>query len=378
MKTKYITTLVLLAIALKGFAQFGEEEMPVLNNTTETDLTAVFSGGTSVYSIKPPEILNAAKEDEEAPEEIEEEEIGLSFSGSVDAYYRVNFNGNFENAPATSFANLPGFSLGMANLIVSQEGKKTGFTADIVVGPRGAEAVFGSPAPLNLVNQLYGYWNVNDKLKFTLGNFNTFLGYEVISPTGNFNYSTSYMFSYGPFSHAGLKADIDLGKGFSLMAGVFNPTDFTDFNPLNDYVGGAQLGYDFGKGSVYLNTLFDGNFFQIDLTGGVDISDKVYLGINTTSASDSFYGGALYVQMAATDALKIGTRLEYFADEGIEVVGSGENVFDATLSVNYTIGKLTIIPEFRVDLVSKEMFEDGNGGMSDSLTSGLLAIVYGF
>jgi len=76
--------------------------------------------------------------------------------------------------------------------------------------------------------------------------------------------------------------------------------------------------------------------------------------------------------------LKIGTRLEYFADEGIGVVGTGENVFDATLSANYTVGKLTIIPEFRLDLVSQDMFDDGNGGMNDSLASGVLAVVYGF
>ena len=44
----------------------------------------------------------------------------------------------------------------------------------------------------------------------TLGNFNTFLGYEVISPAANFNYSTSYMFSYGPFSHTGMKLDFSV------------------------------------------------------------------------------------------------------------------------------------------------------------------------
>ena len=153
----------------------------------------------------------------------------FTIGGSIDAYYRTNLQGtnNPENggtlAPGTSFANLPGFSLGMFNLISSYEGKKTGFVADMVFGPRGAEAVFGSPAPLNIVNQLYAYWNITDKVKATIGNFNTFLGYEVISPTGNFNYSTSYAFSYGPFSHTGLKLDFDLGKGFSGMIGVLTP-----------------------------------------------------------------------------------------------------------------------------------------------------------
>ncbi len=376
MKTTCITNIIAFAVAILQINAQSTQVAEITSNIIQTDLSEVFSGATTTYSF--PSIDTSELVDETTSEDEAAAASGLSLSGSVDAYYRVNFSGDFNNAPGTSFANLPGFSLGMANLILSQEGKKAGFTADIVVGPRGAEAVFGSEAPLNLVNQLYGYWNATDKLTFTLGNFNTFLGYEVISPTGNFNYSTSYMFSYGPFSHAGLKADIDLGNGFSFMAGVFNPTDFTDFNPLNEYVGGAQLGYDFGKGSLYLNSLFGANFFQVDLTGSVDISDKIYLGVNATSASNNFCGGALYLQVAATDTFKIGTRLEYFADKGIEVVGINEHVFDATLSANYSIGNLTIIPEFRVDLVSQDMFDDGNGGYRNSLASGLLAITYGF
>ncbi len=69
-----------------------------------------------------------------------------------------------------------------------------------------------------------------------------FLGYEVISAAGNFNYSTSYLFSSGPFSHVGLKADFALGEDFSLMLAVMNPTD-TNNNATGDYGFGAQLGY---------------------------------------------------------------------------------------------------------------------------------------
>ena len=97
--------------------------------------------------------------------------------------------------------------MGMANIIMSYEGEKSGFVADLVFSPRGADAVFGSPQAgdfyrsSNMVNQLYAYYNVSDSFTLTMGNFNTFLGYEVISPVANFNYTTSYMFSYGPFSH---------------------------------------------------------------------------------------------------------------------------------------------------------------------------------
>ena len=84
-----------------------------------------------------------------AQEETAEEKGSLTLSGSLDAYFRTNFNGsnkgeNFQ-APATSFANLPGFSLGMANVIATYQGKKVGAVADLVFGPRGEDAVFGSP-----------------------------------------------------------------------------------------------------------------------------------------------------------------------------------------------------------------------------------------
>lgn len=310
----------------------------------------------------------------------------LNISGSVDVYYRANLRGtnNPENggmlAPATSFANLPGFSLGMFNLITSYDAKKVGFVADLVVGPRGAEAVFGSSPALNLVNQLYGYWNITDKITATIGNFNTFLGYEVISPTANFNYSTSYMFSYGPFSHTGLKLDFDLGGGFSGMLGVFNPTDYTDYNPFAEYVGGAQLGYENDKGGAWLNFLLSSGFYQVDITTGWQVTDAAYLGFNATTAQESFAGAAVYFQYATSEALSLGIRGEYFSDSGIEVVGNDESVIDFTLSANYKVGNMTIIPEFRMDFYSNEsvLLDGANDTYGKSLPSFLLAAVYSF
>jgi hypothetical protein len=152
-----------------------------------------------------------------AQEEPTTEEPTFSIAGSIDTYYRSS-----EYAPGTSFGNLPGFALGMANVILSYEGEKSGFVADFVFGPRGTDAVFNSTGSSNIVNQLYAYYNVSDSFTLTLGNFNTFLGYEVISPVANFNYTTSYMFSYGPFSHTGLKADIALTDDVSIMLGMLN------------------------------------------------------------------------------------------------------------------------------------------------------------
>jgi hypothetical protein len=310
----------------------------------------------------------------------QEEEKTFTLTGSVDTYFRGNISGGtFDSAPGSSFANQPGFSLGMINLIAAYEGEKVGFVADMVYGPRGADAVFGSVGnSSSIVNQLYAYWKVSEKVTLTMGNFNTFLGYEVISPTANFNYSTSYLFSYGPFSHSGIKADFVLGENSSLMLAVMNPTDATEFNPNGSYALGAQL----GLSGQYFNLLVDPSFLEVDYTGGFDLSDSFFLGINAAynSGNDDaagFYGAALYPQIATSDSFKIGLRAEYFVEDGdFGAIGTGvadSSVFATTLTGNYSIGSLTIIPELRLDSASEAAFVGDK-----ALSSFALAAVYSF
>ncbi|GLB50611.1 porin [Neptunitalea lumnitzerae] len=317
----------------------------------------------------------------------------LSISGSVDAYFRANLtapNDEMMVAPGTSFANLPGFALGMANVVASYDGEKAGFVADLVFGPRGTDAVFASPMYSNtgdIINQLYAYWNVSESVTLTMGNFNTFLGYEVISPVANFNYSTSYMFSYGPFSHTGLKADFALSEDFSLMLAVMNSTDLTEFNPDGKYTGGLQLGY---KGQ-FLNVLYGKQTglyeptFQVDYTGGFDLSEEFFLGINATyndTDSVGFYGAALYPQYTFSESFALGLRGEYFAESGdFGAIGTGvedSSVFAVTLTGNYMVEDLTIKPELRLDSTSEEAFIDNDLEASKSLASFLIAFVYSF
>lgn len=319
----------------------------------------------------------------------DEEKKSFEISGSIDAYYRANLTApNDENAiaPGSSFANLPGFALGMANVIASYEGEKVGFVADLVFGPRGTDAIFASPmysATGNIVNQLYAYWNVSESVTLTLGNFNTFLGYEVISPVANFNYSTSYLFSYGPFSHTGFKADFALSDDLSLMLGVFNDTDLTEFNPTGDYAAGAQLGY----AGQYLNVLYDPSFFEIDFTGGFDLSDEFFLGINAAYLAveddgPGFMGAALYPQYTISDDFTLGLRGEYFAEDGnFGAIGSGvadTSVITATLTGSYTVDNLIIKPELRLDSASDDAFIDNDLAATKSLGSFLIAAIYQF
>ena len=305
----------------------------------------------------------------------------FNFSGTVDTYFRASFTED-PVAPGTSFANLNGFSLGMANFIVSYEGEKSGFVADLVFGPRGSDAVFGSVGNSSeMVNQLYAYYNIAEGVTVTLGNFNTFLGYEVISPAANFNYSTSYMFSYGPFSHTGAKVDFSISDDVSLMVGVFNQTDQTEANYDRYTAFGAQLGL-YGQ---YLNLLAGDEYFQLDYTGGFDLSDSFFLGINATTATlagdTGFAGVALYPQLTASDSFAIGLRGEFFSETdgfGALVSDGDADNFSLTLTGSFTSGNFIFKPELRLDSASSEIFAISPTETSESLASFVMAMIYTF
>ncbi|MFD2916445.1 outer membrane beta-barrel protein [Psychroserpens luteus] len=307
----------------------------------------------------------------------------VTFSGSVDAYYQTNltstdqaiFGDNADEFQSfgTSFANETGFALGMANVIASYESGKVGAVADLAFGPKGDDATGGYN-----INQLYAYWNVSEGTTLTLGRFNTFLGYEVISPTGNFNYSTSYLFSNGPFSHVGLKADFTLSEDFSLMAAIMNPTDVNN-NTTGDYAIGAQLGY----AGQYLNFYYDSGIvlgFEVDYTGGFDITDDFYLGINAAYADndgEGFYGAALYPQYGLNKSFSLGLRGEYFQTAS-EFVEDDLSVIGLTLTGSYTVDDLTIKPELRMDSGSEEIFADADLMGTKSLATFLVGAIYSF
>lgn len=310
-----------------------------------------------------------------AQEETEEKKVSLS--GSVDAYYQsyLSASDNVEQSFGTSFANETGFALGMANIIASYDGEKVGVVADVVFGPRGDAAI----GDYNL-NQLYAYWNVSKSTTLTFGRFNTYLGYEVIAPTGNFNYSTSYLFSSGPFSHVGLKADFGLSDDVSLMLAVMNATDINN-NTTGDYALGAQVGFY----SQYLNLYYDSGIvlgFEIDYTGGFDLSDTFFLGINgayQNNDGSGFHGVALYPQVATSDDFSIGLRGELlgYHDSNVDDLPS---VFSATLTGSYTLDSLTIKPEIRLDSWGNdfEPYLNSDSEFSNSLSAFTLAAIYSF
>lgn len=328
----------------------------------------------------------------------------FKLSGSADVYYRYNFNDPAKTIQPlynnlTSFTpSQSSFELGMVSVKGEHSFGKASMVADIGFGRRVEDFSYNdNPAKNGFVSlanieQLYVSYAISDKFKLTMGKWATHVGYELVDAYLNRNYSMSYMFSYGPFFHTGLKADIGLGGKSALMAGIANPTDYSTTTSSSKFVIGqfstgssndklkAYLNYQGGKVSPGISL----NQFDVVLTGAV--SDKFSIGYNGTVQSrkkssesgNSWWGSALYFNLDPVSNFGLTLRTEYFHDEK-SVAGVGSNIFATTLSGNIKISKLTIIPELRLDNASTAVFSKSNGSSNTKNTAtALLAAVYSF
>jgi hypothetical protein len=331
----------------------------------------------------------------------------FKLSGSADVYYKYNLNRN-NTDNKTSFTNSHNsFELGMISLKVEHNFKKGSIVADLGFGRRAAEFSYNDdPAETKslamAIKQLYIGYELTDKIKISMGSFGTHVGYELVDAYLNRNYSMSYMFSNGPFFSTGVKADFVLSSSMTAMVGVFNPTDLKSVT-LNDhkYIG-AQIGYAPAETPVklYLNYIEGKDTFniqnhQIDFVATYQVNTLLGLGYNGTystykdtkikDGADSkanWWGSALYINCDFTEAFGLTLRGEYFSDKkGLKVFAGmpeGGSVVAGTLSFNYRVGNLTIVPEFRLDKASKDIFNKSSGEPGSTTSNVLLAALYHF
>jgi hypothetical protein len=314
----------------------------------------------------------------------------LVIFGSVDTYYKNDFSGfkkadGSSNIPTSFATDQNSISIGMIDLGVKKKVGKAAFVGEMSFGPRGQYQSLpaGVAGDSYHIQNLYVSYDLSDKFTMTAGYMATFVGYEVISPTGNFNYSTSYLFTNGPFQNAGLKGTYTFSDKASLMVGVFNDT-WNSYSSTKDVSTlGAQLFLSPAKGwTAYINLVAGKTSgTEIDLTTAYQITDAFKLGLNAAdfnapNGPGGFSGVALYPQIAASSAVTFGLRAEYFK---FKDVGAGsESVKAFTLTSNIKAGPLTIIPEVRLDSFKDQVFLNKDMLPTKQASQFVLAAVYAF
>lgn len=325
-----------------------------------------------------------------------------TITGSVDVYYRYNFNNPIPVPGSvithinnyTSFTNAHNsFELGMASIRADHTFGKASATVDLGFGKRAEEFSYAdvSNSTLFAIKQAYVSYALSDKFKLTMGKWATHIGYELVDAYLNRNYSMDYMFSYGPFTHTGLKADIGLGGKSAMMVGIANTTDVVSTTASRKFaLAQFSTASKNDKVKAYLN--YQGSYndsssvTQFDLVVTAALSSMFSIGYNGTVQSvkyysqsgNSWWGSALYFNLDPTPAFGITLRAEYFDNKKAILAAPSTSIVDVTLSPNFKIGNLTIIPEIRLDAGKDEIFFKNDGTTAKTTISGILAATYHF
>lgn len=324
----------------------------------------------------------------------------FSITGSADVYYRYDFAKTKANN-FTSFTNSHNsFALGMASLKAEHKSEKVGAVIDLGFGQRAKEFSYTDEGISAAIKQLYISYSPAEWLKFTAGTWATHVGYELLDPQLNRNYSMSYMFTNGPFSHTGAKADLTKGKhGF--MIGVSNATDYR--MPPDEQINKKFLigQYSFTASDnvkIYLNYVGGkgpdtSKTNQFDAVATAKFSDKFNIGfnatVNNTQSWDgtknleglSWWGSALYLNVDPQPWFGLTLRGEYFNDKNnlkLTMSPEGCDMFGTTLSAIFKVNSFIIIPELRMDHSNHAIFVDKNGAAKKSFGSFLVAAIYSF
>jgi len=272
-----------------------------------------------------------------------------------------------------------------------------GMVADIGFGNRAEEFSYNDDNTRFIVKQAYLSYTPWENVKFTAGSWATHIGYELVDPV-NRNYSMSYLFSKGPFFHTGLKAEATRGKS-SYMLGIANPSDLKSANFSTKFLV-AQYGFtgsnDFKAYINYQGGKFnDTRLNQLDVVVTTPLSDQFSVGLNASMLTmapkindkygkgDSWWGSAVYINADPVSWLGLTLRGEYFSDnkqltDVFGIASKGGEVFGTTLSANFKIDNLTIIPEIRFDNASEEIFTRHSGVQVKRSATALVAAVYKF
>jgi Putative beta-barrel porin-2, OmpL-like. bbp2 len=331
----------------------------------------------------------------------------ITYSGSLDAYYRYNFADKANNY--TSFTNSQNsFELGMASIkaeATSLKGK-AGAVIDLGFGRRAEEFSYydgdskNGFATLSAIKQAYITYEASKKVKITAGKFATHVGYELLDAPLNRNYSMSYMFTNGPFFHTGVKADIKAGP-VAFMVGLTNYTDqttstTTSKNFIAQVSGGSKnekikffvnysgfAGADEGKNPSGLKSLS-----QFDAVVTAVVTKKFNVGYNgtvqnrtqvsgSTTANGSWIGNALYFNYDYSSKIGYTLRSEYISDNKTVYFGT-KHIFANTISLNAKVGDLIFVPELRFENSQSNIYLKNNGSPTKSTASGLIAVMYKF
>ena len=308
-------------------------------------------------------------------------EESSSYTIYFDGYFKSDFSKQSTNNK-TSFTNSnQSLQLGMASIKLDHNKGNFAGTLDLGLGKRAQEFSYNDNGVAQAIKQAYISYAPMNGLKITVGKWATHIGYELLDAYSNRNYSMSYAFSYGPFFHTGIRADIALGGKSAMMIGFAQPTDFVSADsPDKMLIAQFSTSSKDDQLKAFLNYQGGKDKSQVDLVLNGVLSSQLGINYDGTIANISgsnWTSNAVYVNYDPSSKFGFTLRSEYFNDTK-NAVGVGTSIFQNTLSANIHFSKLTLIPEIRFDNAKDKIFFNSNNNLNQYASNFLIAAVYKF
>jgi len=343
----------------------------------------------------------------------------FTISGFVDTYYGYNFNvpkSQQNQLPTTNFDfNSNGFSLNLAELVVSKTAAPVGFRMDFDYGPTtdfvhcgAVNCPPGAPeAVYKNIQQAYVTWATPFKLTLDMGKFVTHMGNEVIESKDNWNYTRSLLFCCAiPYYHTGVRGNYPINDKLYINGYFYNGwNNATENNGIKTF--GTQIGI---TPIAPLQLIL--NWIGPEEVPGVYKSKQVYDPIITYNATDSLsfavdynygtqkdaadnkqrYSGVAGYARWKVDPYALAVRYEVTDDPDNIMFGgtndvnlNGNKIKELTLTAEHTIsGSLLTRLEYRMDKSDDKIYEFKDSATNpltspkDSQSRVILSAVYMF
>ena len=312
----------------------------------------------------------------------------VEVSGLVDGYYSYNFNhpdGGINTGRAFDVRD-NSFSLNLAKFTLEKKNDLSsplGFKLDLGFGPTvdlvNAPDQFNGPAIRNVLQAYVSYVvPVGKGLTVDFGKFYTPVGSEVIETKDNFNYTRSFLFTYGPYTHTGFRAKYAFNDKVALTGFLVNGWDtFLDNNRAK--TGGVSLSLT-PTSRLAITQTYLGGPEQTDYNEGwrhtadtvvaYVANDKLTLLGNYNYSADKlidgrkvhwtgFAGGLKY---AFTNKLAFSPRFEVFDDHDGYRTGVAQTLKGLTLTQELKLANNLLTRfEFRRDWSDTDFFSKSYG-----------------
>jgi hypothetical protein len=209
-----------------------------------------------------------------------------------------------------------------------------------------------NPNTFDIVQGFVQY--VGGPITVIAGKYVTLAGAEVIAPTGNTNFSRSFLFYAEPLTHTGIRASYAITDTLSVVAGVNNGWNYSSLTTSGSKTGEVGLSWApvkafalTAQAYVGKDPTLDAQRTLVDAVATYNANDALTFILSfdwgkqeqhTSGDPDlDWNGAAFYTNYAINDQWRVSLRLEYLDDKEGFVTGTGvaQTLKEGTITFGY-------------------------------------------